>query len=95
MTLDQTKSLNHIVVSDASGHWDCGAYYKQDWFQLSYIMIKELTPMVAAVGVWGRHWTQSSVLCKCDNQSVASVIISRTSRYKPNHALLILPGSQL
>ena len=94
---DQTKSPTHKVVSDASGHWGCGAYYKQEWFQLPWsgsavahasILVKELIPLVAAVGVWGKRWTGSSVLCKCDNQSLVSVIMSRTSRDKPIMHLL-------
>ena len=51
-------------------------------------MVKELIPLVAAFGVWGKRWTESSVLCKCDNQSVVSVIMSRTSRDKPTMHLL-------
>ena len=79
------------VVSDASGHWGCGAYHKNEWLQLSWsgfttfetsIMVKALVPLVAAVALWGKQWTGSTIMCKWDNVAVVTVIGSRTSRNK-------------
>ena len=44
-------SPQHLVVSDTSGHWGCGTYYRQQWFQMCWsdtalteadIMVKDL-----------------------------------------------------
>ena len=82
----------HVVTSDASGHWGCGTYYcRAEWFQLSWqgtplanasIAVKELVPLVVAAALWGRQWSGSTVMCKCDNQAVVAVIGSRTSSDK-------------
>lgn len=88
MPADMQVSTQHEVVSDASGHWGCGAYTQQQWFQLNWagpsasepIMTKELVPIVIAAAVWGRKWRGQGVVCRCDNQAVVSVIHSRTSK---------------
>ena len=88
LAMHQVSSPQHIVVSDASGHWGCGAYHKREWFQLSWagsaivdtsIAVKELVPLVAAAAIWGEQWSGDVVMCKCDNQSVVAAIKSRTS----------------
>ena len=85
------QSPQHVVTSDASGHWGCGAYCMAEWFQLSWqgtplanasIAVKELVPLVVAAALWGRQWSGSTVMCKCDNQAVVAVIGSRTSSDK-------------
>ena len=85
----QLSSPQHVVVSDASGSRDCGAYSGRQWFQLCWsgsdvreetIMVKELIPIVIAAAVWGRLWGGHTVQCKCDNQAVVAVISSRTSK---------------
>lgn len=85
----QQSHPHHAVVSDASGHWGCGAYSGHSWFQLCWsgspiqdesIMVKELVPIVIAAAVWGRHRVGDRVQCKCDNESVVAVISSRTSK---------------
>ena len=82
----QLSSPQHVVVSDATGSWGCGAYSGQQWFQLCWsgsdvreetIMVKELIPIVIATASFlGGHTVQ----CKCDNQAVVAVISSRTSK---------------
>ena len=85
----QLSSPQHVVVSDASGSWGCGAYSGRQWFQLCWsgsdvrgetIMVKELIPIVIAAAVWGRLWGDHTVQCKCDNQAVVAVICSRTAK---------------
>ena len=85
-----------MVVSDASGHWGCGAYSGPQWFQLYWegsgmeeqpIMVKELIPIVVAAAVWGAGWAGKVVECKCDNQAVVAVVSSCTSK---NSAVLHL-----
>jgi hypothetical protein len=46
------------------------------------IAVKELVPLVVAVTVWGRQWAGSTVMCKCDNQAVVAVVMSRTAHDK-------------
>ena len=79
------------MVSDALGHWGCGAYHEKEWFQLCWagssivdasIAVKELIPLVAPAAVWGKQWTGSAVMCKWDNQSAVAAIMSRTSHDK-------------
>ena len=91
MTANQQLTPQHEVVSDASGRWGCGAYYAKEWFQLSWvgsemeeatIMVKELVPILVAVALWGKLWSGTSVMCRCDNQAVVAVITSRTSHDK-------------
>ena len=81
----------HVVVSDASGTWGCGAYHGHEWFQLPWagtplsgacIAVKELVPLILSVALWGGHWTGATVLCKCDNEAVVAVITTRSARDK-------------
>ena len=52
------------ITSDDSGSWGCRAVCGQDWFQLSWdcklehshISVKELTPIIIAVALWGKKW---------------------------------------
>ncbi len=79
-----------IVVSDASGSWGCGAYWGSQWFQLPWageaeqwhITAKELVPIVVATVLWGRSWRGQTVLARCDNAAVVSIIGKGTSRDK-------------
>jgi hypothetical protein len=43
-------------------------------------MIKELVPLVVPVALWGKQWLGSTVMYRCDNKAVVTVIGSRTSR---------------
>ena len=79
------------VTSDASGSWGCGAFRDNQWFQLAWpdeatsqqsITLKELAPLVIALGIWGAQWRSQVVRCLCDNAAVVSILRSRTSRNK-------------
>ena len=79
------------VTSDASGSWGCGAFCDNQWFQLAWpdeatsqqsITLKELAPLVIALGIWGAQWRSQVVRCLCDNAAVVSILRSRTSRNK-------------
>ena len=82
---------DQVVVSDASGAWGCGAYWAHEWFQLEWagtpvatasIAVKELVPLVLAVALWGSQWKGDTVMCRCDNEAVVAVIITRTAHDK-------------
>ena len=72
--------------SDASGAWGCGAVWGARWIQIAWrhqvplafaqkpIAVKELLPIIVAVGTWGAHWRGYTVLCHCDNGAVVAVI---------------------
>lgn len=74
------------LVSDASGHWGCGACWRGRWFQLSWeeanlarewaIMPKELLPIVVAAVVWRKEWKGKSVRVRCDNMAVVATVKS-------------------
>ena len=91
VSASQQQVPRHVVVSDASGSWGCGAYYAQEWFQLEWasstlagasIAVQELIPLVVAVALWGSDWRGDVVSCKTDNAAVVAVIATRTSRDK-------------
>ena len=79
-----------IITSDASGSWGCGAVCGKEWFHLSWdgmlshshITVKELTPVVIAVAVWGQRWKGESLLVRSDNMATVSIINSGTSHNK-------------
>ena len=69
----------HLIYSDASGSWGCGAYWLNHWFQIEWesswhIAAKELVPIVVAAAIWGRHWRGSRICCYCDNSAVVFAI---------------------
>ena len=78
----------HTLVSDASGHWGCGAFTDSAWFQVQWqtssadypIATKELIPIILAAIAWGKTWQGSTILARCDNAAVVAVINSRYSR---------------
>ena len=53
-----------VITADASGTWGCGTVCDKEWFQLcwngrlaqSHITVKELTPVMVAVAIWGQKW---------------------------------------
>ena len=75
------------ITSDASRSWGCGAVCGQEWFQLSWdgklehshISVKELTPIVIAVALWGKKWQGKSLLVQSDNTATVAMVNSRTS----------------
>jgi len=78
----------HTLVSDASGHWGCGAFAGTSWFQVQWqtpsadypIATKELIPIILAAIAWGKAWQGSTIKSLCDNAAVVAVINSRYSR---------------
>ena len=58
-------ATSHVLTSDASGHWGCGAVFQNLWIQLPWpqqwecvtIAPKELAPIVLAVATWGPQWS--------------------------------------
>ncbi len=80
------------MLSDASGHWGCGATWRGKWFQLKWetmpvttewsIMPKELPPIVVAAVVWGKHWKGLTIKARCDNMSVVAVVQSGACKEK-------------
>ena len=41
-----------------------------------YITVKELLSLVVGVALWGRRWSSSSVICRCDNAAVVAILRS-------------------
>ena len=81
---------DEVIYTDASGSWGCGAIWEPQWLQRPWrdlwegvsIAVKELLPIVLAVGVWGRYWIQKHILVLCDNMAIVEVFKSRTSHHK-------------
>ena len=80
-----------LITSDASGGWGCGAYSSSNlWFQAQWpecwssvhITVKELVPIiiVVACALWGDLWRGATVLCRCDNAAVVSIVNSGSSK---------------
>lgn len=88
MSASTAAQADITVRSDASGNWGCGAYCKEQWFMLQWsgpigrlhITIKELAPVVIAAALWGGTWKAKSVLIRCDNAAVVSIINHGASR---------------
>ena len=91
LPLDEFK-----LISDASGHWGCGAYWDCEWFQLpwnntfldTHISAKELTPIVVATAIWGKAWKGHAILVLSDNTAVVAAINSHTLSLKKSAHLL-------
>lgn len=77
-----------FVTSDASGSWGCGAYERDQWFQLQWppsmadchISIKEKIPVVLAAATWGKQWSNKSVRFQSDNAVVLALLNSGSSK---------------
>ena len=66
----------HVVTSDASGSWGCGALTDTgQWFQVQWpeswaeinIAAKEMVPVVISVAIWGQVWAKHRVLVRSDS----------------------------
>lgn len=83
-----TRSPDSTVFTDASGAWGCGATDGKHWFQCPWdedwhhvnITVKELVPIILALGVWGKMWHNQTVLFRSDNQAVVDIIRAKTSK---------------
>ena len=45
-----------------------------------HITVKELAPIVVACALWGNRWKGATVLCRCDNAAVVSIVNSGSSK---------------
>ena len=80
------RPIDVKVVSDTSGSWGCGAYFRDEWFSLPWslcpswadvhISVKELLPIVIACTTW---MAKNHVRAVCDNAVVVVMINKRTS----------------
>ena len=92
------RETDHHLYSDASGSFGCGAWWGPSWFQYRWpvgwehrsIAVKELLPIVMACTIWGRSWSQQSVLVHCDNQAVVDVV--NAGRCKDPQLMQLLRG---
>ena len=85
MMLRESLRLPGVVVwSDTSGFWGCGAYWENQWCQVSWsewpgfasasIAAKELLPIIVATVIWRPWWKGLVVMCHCDNEAVVASI---------------------
>ena len=88
------------VISDASGHWGCGAFCSTgNWFHFRWpdiwnavhITVKKLLPIVVACAVWGKEWNGMTIKIKCDNAAVVAIINSgRSKEHRAMHLMRCL-----
>ena len=82
------RSPEYIIFSDASGSWDCGAYWGFQWFHLKWpdhpqslpIAIKELTLVVIAAAIFGCQWRGHLIQFSIDNMAVVHILNSTYSK---------------
>lgn len=76
------------LFTDSSGTIGYGAYFDKKWLQGRWsedqinnsIQWKELFPIVLASATWGHLWTKKCISFVCDNEAVATVVCSGTSK---------------
>ena len=97
MACKSVTNPDATVISDASGHWGCGAFCSTgNWFHFQWpdiwnavhITVKELLPVVVACIVWGKEWNGMTIKIKCDNAAVVAIINS--GRSKEHRALHLM-----
>jgi len=79
---DEHWSPDHLIQTDASGAWGCGAFWQGRWLQWCWslewvthnIMVMELVPIVLSCAIWGRKLAGNKVLFECDNSSVVAAV---------------------
>ena len=77
-----------VITTDASGNWGCGGYCERNWFQVQWpqntadlhITVKELIPIVLALGLWGSKWVGKTIQLRCDNAAAVAIVNSGDSR---------------
>ena len=81
----------HVTVTpDVSGTSGCRALVEKSWFQLKlvdankdcHITIKELTPVIVAVAIWGKEWQWKTVWFQCNNTAVVAILNQGSTRDK-------------
>ena len=63
-------------------------YFNSHWLQYPWssqtreyhITTKELLSIVLTAAVWGKHWENKSILCRCNNEAVVHIINTGTSK---------------
>ena len=94
-----SQPLDHVIMSDASGSWGCGAFsvttlqyfqlqWPQDWLDIINIAAKELLPMVISAAVWGSSWSHKKILFRCDNTAAVKALSSHSAK-DPTMAYLL------
>ena len=71
-----------VFSTDASGNLGFGGLFESEWFSVPWteaqrswsIETQELYPIVVASQVWGKRWSSSRILIKCDNLSVVNCV---------------------
>ena len=83
MVKERATSQRVMLMCDASGSWECGAFTSAgDWFLLQWpeswanvhITVKELLPIVISIATWGKQWAEEMGLCHCDNAAVVNIL---------------------
>lgn len=100
MMADVQRSIPQEVITLDASSWGCGAFGAQRcWFQLQWppswdrvhITAKELVPVVMSVALWGHGWQGTTVLCRCDNAAIVSIVNSgRSTNGLAMHLMLTL-----
>jgi hypothetical protein len=78
------RPVDAWLTTDASGSWECGAYFRRCWFNTSWvscpswtdvpIAVRELLPIVISSALWGQNMRGLHVRCRCDNAAVVAII---------------------
>ena len=88
MSVNQTRSPDATIISDASGNCGSGYYNtKGRWFQYQWpeswasihITVKEHLPIME-VSIWGNAWRGMTVRCVCDNTTIVAIVNSGKSK---------------
>jgi len=85
---DDTAAHHLLIETDASGAIGFGAVFGVEWFSGTWdttqaglcITFKELYPICVACATWGHRWSRKRICFHTDNEAVACVIRSGTSK---------------
>ena len=81
------SNYNLNLYTDASGTICYGAVFDGFWFHGKWpnswlkenITLKECYPIVAAVCVWGHHWSNKRIMFHTDNEALVHIINANTT----------------
>ena len=82
------SNYNLNLYTDASGTIGYGAVFDRLWFHGKWpnswlkenITLKECYPIVAAVCVWGHHWSNKRIMFHTDNEALVHTINANTTK---------------
>ncbi|XP_065197613.1 uncharacterized protein LOC135829134 [Sycon ciliatum] len=88
LDLQETLASDILIETDASGAIGHGAVYGTHWLADTWspqhtplcITFKELYPICIACATWGHQWCRKRIRFHTDNEAVAAVLKSGTSR---------------